>query len=438
MYWKVKGSGGVKLKDKSGVDAIAKDMKQLCTTIGNRMAGSSGEQQAADYMCERLKELGITDAQVVPFSCTRWIREESNLVIIGDDSHPIACEPVANSRSTPEGGVEGELVFFESIDWESGLREGALDGKIGLFHGGYGESPTVFQQLHDSPLQALIFVDTRLQTDWPIANGMGERFMKIAHKPMAYISLMDAWNLSKKRVKAVRLCCRGRNQEATSWNVVGNSFNSDPNSKIILFSGHLDTVCVGVGADDNASGIVAVLECARRLKGQNGKFTLRFVGFGAEEQLSVGSTRYVQSQAEDIARIAFVCNFDSIGAWLGTSRVMVTGTRALENYMRGIITNRQGFASVHADACPYQDQFPFTRYGIPGIWYTRTTHAGGYWYHHSIHNNSDACSPERIALTAESACEVVQELLSMNRWPFRRCISPHLKKKTAAYVDALF
>ena len=80
--------------------------------------------------------------------------------------------------------MEGELVFLEPVDWEKGLREQDLDGKIGLFLGGYGESPEVFRQLHESTLRGLIFVETQLQVDWPTANGVGEKFMKLIRKPV--------------------------------------------------------------------------------------------------------------------------------------------------------------------------------------------------------------------------------------------------------------
>jgi hypothetical protein len=62
----------------------------------------------------------------------------------------------------------------------------------------------------------------------------------------------------------------------------------------VLVGGHFDSIAsVGTmgapGADDNASGTAAVLECARALAGYQFERSVMFVGFGAEELGLVGS-----------------------------------------------------------------------------------------------------------------------------------------------------
>ena len=428
----------INLKDKSGVPEVARDMRHMCETIGRRLAGSRGEEQAADYCVGRFGELGLASIGKIPFACKAWEPGHAELTAItAAGSRAIAAQQVTHSPAAPAGGVEGDLVFFEPVDWEKGLRRDSLAGKIGLFLGGYGESAEVFEQLHNSDLEALVFVDTRMQTDWPIANGVGERFMTLIRKPMAYVSLMDAWALARDKVPRVRLTCSGTARDATSWNVAGE-LPGDPNGKIIVVCGHLDSVSVGVGADDNASGMAAILECARRLKDKNRHHTLRFIGFGAEEQLSVGSHRYVKTQVKDLDNIAFVCNFDSIGAHLGLSTVMCTGTPDMDAYVESIVDKRKQYGVIVSDACPYQDQFWFTANGIPGLWITRQTHQPGYWYHHSEHNNLDAIAFEQIAWAAETACEMLGDLASRAEWPFERAIAPELAAKVEGYIEELF
>ena len=426
------------LRDSSGLQSIRRDMEHLCVTIGNRLAGSEGERQAAEYVGERFRELGMGNAEVLPFPCTRWLPGISELLVPGSPGRSIACQSLAHSPSTPPEGVEGEIEIFEPVDWEMGLRRPGLEGKIGLFFGNYGESAKNFEEIQASPLKALIYVDTRLQTGWPIANGVGEKFMALMRKPMATISLMDGWDLVRRGVRCVKLICTGRREAGTSWNVVGEFAGSDQKGNVIVLGGHLDSVVVGVGADDDASGVAAVLECARRLDGIRSRHTLRFMGFGAEEQLSVGSTRYVKEQIKDLNRVGFVCNFDGVGAWAGLSRVTTTGSPALDKFVKGYVVDRQRFGAVVSDADPYQDQFPFARFGIPGMWYHRPTNVGASWYHHSEHNDSDVCSERQIALTAESACEMLRVLLLEDRWPFARRISSTLERKVEHYTRELF
>jgi len=431
------------LRDRQGLDQVERDMRFYCETVGRRLAGSPGEEQATDYTLERFSEMGLVRTEKLPFNCNCWTPGEARLDILGPAgttaTAALEAQQVTHTPSPPDTGLEGELVVFEPIDWHHGLRTSeALSGKIGLFLGGYGESEKVFAELHNSELAALLFVDTRLQTAWPIANGVGERFARLVRKPMAYLSLIDAFGLVRDGVRRVRLHASGTTQEATSWNAVGELPGSDPGGQVIVVAGHLDSVSVGVGADDNASGMAAVLECARRLRERDLRHTVRFIGFGAEEQLSVGSSRYVNEQAGDLDRVGFVCNFDGIAAHLGITTVMCTGTPEFDRYVSDTVDRKLQFGETVSDACPYQDQFWFTTLGIPGVWITRKTDLNHYWYHHSVHNDLGVISMEQLAWAAEAGCEIMDGLVNSTDWPFPRALAPELKKKTDKYLADLF
>ena len=82
-------------------------------------------------------------------------------------------------------------------------------------------------------------------------------------------------------------------------NVVGN-LNRQPgdsresrNSHSILIGAHYDTVPDSPGADDNASGVAAMLECARVLSELGSDREVTFVAFDAEEIGLLGSAAYV-------------------------------------------------------------------------------------------------------------------------------------------------
>ncbi len=424
--------------DAAGIEQIERDMKMFCEAIGNRLAGSPGEEEAAQYTATRFRELGLTDVGILPYDFKRWLPGRSELAVLDEPGREVDCLQITHSASTLAEGIEGDLVILEPVDWRDGLRYNDLAGKIALTPVSYGESAERFAELQDSDLAALLFVDDRLHVDWPIAEGMGEKFMGLVRKPMANLSPKDAWALARDGVRRVRLTATGAVEAGTSWNVVGDLPGTDADGRIIVVSGHLDSVVVGVGADDNASGMAAILETARLLHGRGGRHTVRFIGFGAEEQLSVGSWRYVKQQAADLDRIAFVCNFDSVAAWLGRSTAMTTGTPALDDYVRSIIEDRCRFAKVIPDASPYQDDFAFATRGVPGVWFGRMTHRIALWYHHSVENNLDVCSMERIALTARAACEMLGDLAAQGDWPFPREISPALQRKIDDYVRELF
>src|SRR5438445_496097 len=97
-------------------------------------------------------------------------------------------------------------------------------------------------------------------------------------------------------------------QAQQTWNAIGKITGSDPalSPEIILLSSHLDHLGVRPtnpgddkifnGADDDASGSIAVLELARVLgKGERPKRTVYFVCFGSEEAGGYGANYFVNN-----------------------------------------------------------------------------------------------------------------------------------------------
>lgn len=87
--------------------------------------------------------------------------------------------------------------------------------------------------------------------------------------------------------------------------------------KEFIICGHYDNMPSGnraPGADDNASGTVAVLEAARLLSGFDFDYTLRFAAWDEEEIGLVGSNFYAQRAASEQKQIIGVLNLDMI-AW---------------------------------------------------------------------------------------------------------------------------
>jgi hypothetical protein len=82
---------------------------------------------------------------------------------------------------------------------------------------------------------------------------------------------------------------------------------------IYILSSHLDSVTAGPGADDDASGIVALLEAARVLKGYPQPATILFAAFTAEESGTLGSREFARVVKEKKWKVAGGLNNDMIG-----------------------------------------------------------------------------------------------------------------------------
>jgi hypothetical protein len=79
----------------------------------------------------------------------------------------------------------------------------------------------------------------------------------------------------------------------TTHNVIAEIRGTEHPEEVVLIGAHFDAYFQG--ADDNTSGVAAMLEVARLAAGKSFSRTVRFVGFDLEEFGYVGSTRYVEA-----------------------------------------------------------------------------------------------------------------------------------------------
>ena len=99
----------------------------------------------------------------------------------------------------------------------------------------------------------------------------------------------------------------GINVEAT---LQGSDENSD---EIYIICAHYDSVEGSPGADDDGSGVAAVLTAANVMSLYEFNHTIRFVAFSGEEQGLYGSGFYVQEAVENNDNIIAALNADMIG-----------------------------------------------------------------------------------------------------------------------------
>ena len=100
--------------------------------------------------------------------------------------------------------------------------------------------------------------------------------------------MMPALQRARDYIEA-RLAGTGLAVEKRPYRVQGMDFENvvgtlpGRSAETLVVGAHYDTVPGSPGADDNASGVAALLELARMFGGKPGKLTVRFVGFVNEE-----------------------------------------------------------------------------------------------------------------------------------------------------------
>lgn len=124
-----------------------------------------------------------------------------------------------------------------------------------------------------------------------------------------------------EKFQSYGLPARYQNNNSHNVNVIARKTGSvRPHLKLVI-SAHYDNILTGVpsptdtvfGADDNASGVVAVFEAARLLSNYNTPYTIEFVAFDEEEIGLLGSYGYADSIASSGDTILSVLNMDMIG-----------------------------------------------------------------------------------------------------------------------------
>ena len=154
-----------------------------------------------------------------------------------------------------------------------------------------------------------------------------------------------------------------------------------------------DSIQIFRGADDNASGVAAMLELARLVNMQSIDFrrSVVFVAFGGEEVGMSGSWYFVNSGFEYIDKVAMMVNLDMVGR--GADRnSFYAYTITKSQQLPGILSDLSDTEAMVSPTISESDYFPsdhryFSNRGIPSVLFTTGLH-------HDYHSTRDI--PEKL------------------------------------------
>ena len=199
-------------------------------------------------------------------------------------------------------------------------------------------------------------------------------------------------------------------------------------SDIVIVGAHYDSVFGAPGANDNGSGVAAVLELARLMRDWRPRHTWRFVLFVNEEPpyfktAQMGSYAYVQRSLTRRESIVAMFSLETIGYYADTrgsqhypfplglfypdrgnflAFVANLGSRALLHKTIGAFRTQAVFPSegVAAPAwipgVDWSDQWAFWRAGIPAVMITDTA-PYRYPHYHTARDTPDNVDYARLA-----------------------------------------
>jgi len=416
-------------------EEIKRHIDYLCRKIGSRFTGSRGSNQAISYIAAQFKQ-HVSNVRLEEFDAFSWDCQCARLKTVDG---PVECLPVSYTASTRQGGIEGELAVIEG-QAELDFKIHKLKGKIGLYFGDcdFGNNPEGYKRIINSGLKGLIMLWHSFITPWPIAIGLAPSWIKHGRLPMVSISYEDACRLVSRKVSRIRLEIKSSLKTVKSSNVICEIPGRDMAAETVIICGHHDTVPGSTGAFDNASGTATVLELARIFRHSKPRRNLKFIVFGAEEQLSLGAVAYVRAHAKELSKMVFALNTDDVGAVLGKNRIFISGPSELQNWIKKTCAHMGYAAETIIGANPYGDQFLFNVSGVPSAWFYRPGCTSGQPRYHSREDTADKISIPAMVEMLNVQSSLLERLADGRILPFKRTIPVQQQKAIRKYARTLY
>jgi hypothetical protein len=414
-------------------------LEKLTDTVGGRVTGSQQARAASELILAALKDAGYANARFEEYPLeARWRRGPAAGRIVAPVERPIVvgsygwapgtsgeiAVPVVDVGAPPSAGS----IPLERVRGAAVLVDPQKSGADPSFV----MRAEVAKRLASAGAAAML-----IPSDKPdrmvYTSAFG--FYPKAPLPVLSVAKEDAALLRRLLAKgAVRLALDVRNDFDTSAyrerNVIADLPGTDPSGEIVLLGGHFDSWDFAQGADDDGSGVAAVLEAARVLKslGVAPRRTIRFAFFSGEEQACLGSRAYVVAHEKELDRLRTVLIMDE-GAQ-APHGFALQGRADLEAAAKFRLAplSALGAGDVSLDASFDQDHAPFVAVGVPA--FTLAVDPGDYdTRHHTVVDTFEHVDRRWLAVDAA--------VMAVAAWSFANAPEPVGRRLSEAEAKAL-
>lgn len=172
-----------------------------------------------------------------------------------------------------------------------------------------------------------------------------------------------------------------------------------------------DTIGVHNGADDNASGVAAVIQLAEKLAGEKkNKRSIIFVAFGAEEMGLVGSKAFTNKPPVETEKIVAMFNFDMVGRLDPKSNGLSIGGTQTSKETEALLTDlNTGFELAFSpEGVGPSDHASFYLQNIPVFFISTGAHSD----YHTPLDDADLINYEGTKKVADFSYLVISEVAS--------------------------
>jgi len=247
--------------------------RYLSQEIGSRMSGTENDRKSIDWISKHFKGRGLK-VELDKFNTLSWDYEGTTFTVSDPLNETLHSRAAYYSYNTPDGGVEGELVFV-GMGTEDEFAASNVKGKIATI--GSTDAMGLLHAMGAGGVRAKIKVDCVTEP-------------------------RDGFN--------VRAFIPG----------------TDKPGERVLIHGHRDDGACN-GANDNGTGTVALMMLAEIMAGLPApKRTIEIMSTGSEEGISDGMVQYIANREKEGNLLGIVAGFnmDMIGVG-GPARIVDGG-----------------------------------------------------------------------------------------------------------------
>jgi len=414
----------------AGNDAFDR-LTYLCDSIGHRLSGSPGLEQAIDWALATMIQDGQDNVHPEKVMVPKWVRGEESARMIEPRPMDLPMLGLGLSVGTPPGGITAPVVCVENEEQLAALGDGVA-GKIVLFNNamqpydpktgsGYGSAVRFRGKgariaAPQGAVACLVrsVTATSLRSPHTGMTGYRDAPVKI---PAAAITTEDADMIARllergERV-VVTLKMDARNEGMVpSANVIGELRGTTWPDEVVVIGGHYDSWDVGCGAHDDGGACVAAMEAIHVLRklGMIPRRTIRVVLWTCEESGMMGGRRYAADHEAELSKHVAALESDGgtfaprgLGVECSDPARQVVAVRQLGEILRLLAPISGDDVSKGwsgADVSPM-------RPGGVILMGLRTANAKYFDYHHSHADTLDKIDPDDL-----SACVAAMAVVS--------------------------
>jgi carboxypeptidase Q len=295
---------------------------------------------------------------------------------------PLHVESYGWSPSTPDGGVQGDVVQIGDVSAEAIKAAAAqIKGHIVLidtkkiYADGYRKAAKLMNAAYPlfKEAGALAVISPDREPDNVLNAHSAGWHAALSPLPLIQLGMEDA-KLIARALPAGNVRLKIEIQNKTSGttpvnNVIAEIRGSETPDEWIILGAHLDSWDFGTGAQDNGTGSAMVLEAARAIAslGHPPRRSIRFALWGGEEEGLLGSYAYTQAHTAELEKCVAVLNTDNgSGHPKGWK---VEGRKDLMEAMGPISETLKGLSGddLSMEVTYDTDHGPFMLYGIPAL-----------------------------------------------------------------------